>query len=181
MTKRDVKVWEEKFEEMLETAKARFEPLIVLWGPAKGDEAGFWKREKVAGAIRQESQRAAVIYPEDRKMIVATAQFVDDDLDKQEVLQAAAADLVFALDISPGVAQEIARYSLNTKIARHLIIIAPESKRHGYSAIVNRTLKVKFLRDPDLKTCDVASEFCRIKVRSWFLKKLLEEDLALAS
>jgi hypothetical protein len=178
VTESDVGILTDRFEKMLETAKVLFKPLIILWGPAKSNEEGFRKREKVAGAIREESQNATVLYPEDA--VDATKIFVDD-LDMQEAMQAVAADLVIALDISPGVAEEIARYSRDQRIARRLFIIAPESRQDGYGAIIRRALKVKFLRDLDLKTCSVASELCQREVRRWLIGKLLEEDLGFVS
>ncbi|HLG12945.1 MAG TPA: hypothetical protein VJH03_00255 [Blastocatellia bacterium] len=177
MTRQERRFWTGRFEEKFKTAQSAHAPLVVLWGPGRHDIEGFRKRQKLARAIRRESPTASVLYPEEQTSVAITRPYASG-ADRQEAFQAIAADLVFALDIAPGVSEEIARYSVNQDIARRLIVIAPESKRHGYTGIVRQALNVSFLRDSELRDCRSASAVCKREIRAWLIGKLLEEGLA---
>ena len=175
MTKKAARIVEGRYKALLEAAKSKSIPFFVLWGPSPSDPKGYKKREKVAHAIQSESPSAAVVFPEDQDVVALTNKYtVKTDL--QERLQASLADLVFALALSPGVETEIARYSRDKAIAGRLIVIAPESIRDGFLGTIMNGLTVHYVRDSELVRCDTASGLCRMEVRSWFVRKLLDSE-----
>lgn len=171
MTSEEVALWRKRFEDLLEYAKLRFAPLIVLWGPGPRDEEGFQKRNKIRDSILLETPKASVILPEDPEVSALTKEFVSN-LNSQEMFQGLAADLIFALDISQGVSEEVARYSAIHKIASRLIIVAHDSRKNGYSSIVREKLQIRFFSDDDLQDCNKASQYCREQVRAWLIEKI---------
>lgn len=106
MNPEEVASLQKKFELLLDNARNRHVPTIVLWGPGKLDSVGFKKRLKIKDNILLESPKAPVILPEDPEIQSLTQKFVRDS-DLQEILQASVADLVFALDTAPGVGQGV--------------------------------------------------------------------------
>lgn len=171
MNREEVAMWQNRYEAILNAAKQRFKPLIVLWGPGTADEKGFAKRCKIRESILKENPNASVVFPEDPQLSSMTQEFVGN-ADIQEILQGLAADLVIALDISHGVAEEVARYSRIPDIANRLVVIASHSRKEGYSGVVRRTLlNIEFLSEEDLQTCDHASRYCREQMLAWLIRK----------
>lgn len=167
---------QKKFERLLDNARNRHVPTIVLWGPGGQDRAGFQKRLKIKNNILQESPKALVILPEEPDIQSLTGTIVSDP-DLQEILQALTADLVFALDTAPGVGQEVARYSRIESISNKLIIISVDSNRNGYSGLLRRKLNIEFFSEEELRLCDKASQYCREQIRAWLIKKVAETGL----
>lgn len=176
MNAEEVESLRKKFERILENARNRHVPTIVLWGPGGHHSTGFQKRLRIKDNIRQESPKASVILPEDPEIQSLTRIFVGDP-DLQEILQALAADLIFALDTAPGVGQEIARYSRIESICNKLIVISRDSNRNGYSGILRKKLNIEFFSEEELRLCDKASQYCREQVRAWLIKKVAEAGL----
>lgn len=171
----EANLWQRRFEELLNNARQRFRPLIVLWGPGSYDEIGFQKRNKIRNSIKAENPDASVILPEDPGIGFVTQKFVSD-IDLQEIFQGLAADLIFALDTSQGVAEEVARYSRIPSIAKRLLVLASNSRKHGFSEIIRRKLQVEFFSEEELKVCDRASHYCTEQVRAWLIEQLANKD-----
>ena len=53
----------ERFERILENARMRYVPTVILWGPGIYSSAGFQKKLKLKESIEKESPKALVIFP----------------------------------------------------------------------------------------------------------------------
>lgn len=175
MTSEEALLWQERFEKVLENARSRFKPLIVLWGPGRKDERGFQKRNKIRERIQRECPKASIVFPEDINLQQITNEYVCS-IDMQEILQGLAADIIFALDISQGVGEEVARYSRIHKISSKLIIIAPNSRKEGFPNIVRSNQHIKYYSEEELQNCDRASNYCKDQVRAWLIEEIIREN-----
>ncbi len=174
MDPEDVVIVRKKYERLLDDARIRHVPTIVLWGPGGHNSSGFQKRLRIKNSIRQESPKATVILPDDPQIQSVTKLFVRDP-DLQEILQALIADLVFALDTAAGVGEEIARYSQIENVFSKLIVISRDSNRRGYLGIIRKGLNIEFFSEEELELCDRASQFCREQVRAWLIKRIAKQ------
>jgi len=159
--------WRARFERVLRAALAHAEPKIIIWGPGQ-HHVDYEKRRRIKEAIRNEVPYGEVNFPEDPEMDDADSGIIrDGDLDAAELLQAVAADIVIALDASKSVAEEIARYSTNPKIAAKLFVVAPAERRPSYHDAILEKLMVYFVSDEEWVTCHETTKLCLIHVRTW--------------
>lgn len=153
-----------KYEELLRVVGEIAEPTIIIWGPGPHKQ-DYEKRERIRAAIKEAVPSGDVSFPEE------IADIFPDNLDANELIQALAADIVIALDISTSAGEEVARYSVYAKIAPKLFVVASNDRKAGYQHAIRKNLDVHFVSSEELLTCQKTTELCLNHVTVWCLQK----------
>ena len=143
-------------------------PLIIIWGPGPSAEQLYKKRSCVRDAINKLLPNGNVVFPEDPEVIeIIRDVFGDQDLDVIEQIEAVNADIVIALDLSPAVGEEVARYSINSRIANRLFVVTSSAGKTGYQKAIRNKALVRDLNGDDMTSCEKPIELCVNHVASW--------------
>lgn len=165
----------DKYERFLRYCMESAEPDIIIWGPGPNNEQGYHKRECVRDAIQDVVPKGDVVFPEDRDMKKISSELLDsEDVDNQGLLQALNADIIIALDISPAVGEEIARYSAKPRVASKLFVVTTDGDKSGYQKALRDKGFVHVLKADEMKTCAEPKKLCISHVRSWCMQNLRE-------
>lgn len=145
--------------------------LVCVLGPGKGQE-GHRKRCEMRDAINEIGDSVQALFPEDEEYIrlVREKVSVPEDVVSLEKVQVAVSDLIIALDMAPGVGQEVAIFAQDPQIAYKIVDLMPEkyenSKRSFPGRIrEERRLRKKYYSDKEFKSCFLATEVCPTIVR----------------
>lgn len=165
----------DRYMKLLRVSVAYAEPDIIIWGPGRNKPQEYQKRERVREAIQRAAPNGKVVFPEDPEVEIATEQTLhSENVEEKELLQAMGADIIIALDLSPAVGEEVARYSAYPRIATKLFVIAPEERKSGYQEAIRNKVRVVFLKTEEMLHCDKTTQLCVVHVHTWCVRKYAE-------
>jgi hypothetical protein len=146
--------------------------MVVVWGPGASDPAHA-KREDIRCEIQTQFPNADVHFSEDERLRCLTRDTVPY-LHQEEFLHASAAHLIFALDMSQGVGEEIARFSSYPWIAKKLIVLKHERFKGvaSFAADIRAPLAVEWFSDKDYDSCHLAKTKCPKHIMGWLISRL---------
>lgn len=167
----------ERYERLLRVSVAHGEPDIIIWGPGRHNTQDYQKRERVRKAIQDEVRYGSVVFPEDPEVQDISSKILgSENVDLNELLQAAAADIIIVLDISAAAGEELARYSTYPKVASKLFVVAPEEHKSGYQEAIRNEVCVRFVKTEEMVSCNKTTKLCIDHVRVWCVQNYLSTN-----
>ncbi|QDT27866.1 hypothetical protein Enr10x_32010 [Gimesia panareensis] len=148
--------------------------VILIWGPGKKDK-NYSKREDIKRELQQRFPEADVFFSEEKQARKQTRNSYPSLID-EELAHATAADIIFALDTSKGVGEEISVYSEYSQIRGKLIVLSHVKYRrvNTFPAALRRCLHLEYYSDEDYSSCNIAKKICTKHVNAFLLRRIAE-------
>ena len=165
-----MEVLQRRFEN-LDRVLSGHEFVALLWGPGKDNDSHI-KRQQIKAHLKNVFKNATVVMSEDNEIRKHSRPRFDCIIN-EELAHAEVADIIFALDCSHGVGEEIAKYSEYPIVASRLVVLTHQRhlRSKSFSAEVRQRLELEPYTDKQFETSLLGKVICVRRVRSFLLKK----------
>lgn len=155
---------------------------VMVLGPGKGGGKKYQKRCQIRDKLN-EMEGVHAFFAEDPEIadpIVADLQLDPEDPVPLEDFLVQEADAIIALEMSPGVTDEVARYARKRLVGHKIFELLPakyeKEKDTSFAGKLRRKLDQRYFTPTEFKTCDIAKRICPEHVRGVQAAKIFESD-----